>query len=87
MHALAYLVLFWAWMAVFRKSKTIKTGFILFLVLLFFGIVLEILQGNMTTYRTADWKDVIANATGLILGLISFRSLCTFLKYRVKDGA
>ena len=84
LHALAYLVLFWGWMAVFRKSKTLKTAFSLFLVLLFFGIIIELLQGNLTAYRTADWKDVVANTTGLVLGFISFRPIHSLLKSKNK---
>ena len=57
LHAFAYLVLFWSWMAVFRKTTSIKTAILLFLVLVSFGILLEILQGVLTDYRTADWRD------------------------------
>lgn len=72
LHAFAYMVLFWVWMAVFRKDRHIKTAILLFITLVAFGILLEFLQGTLTDYRTADWKDALANTTGLLLGWISF---------------
>jgi len=85
LHAFAYLVLFWSWMAVFRKTTSIKTAILLFLVLVSFGILLEILQGVLTDYRTADWRDGIANTTGLLLGFISFKPIHRILKNKIND--
>jgi glycopeptide antibiotics resistance protein len=33
-----------------------------------FGILLELLQG-MTTYRYAEWGDVLANVSGILIGI------------------
>ena len=84
LHAFAYLILFWSWMAVFRKKTSIKTAILLFLVLVSFGILLEYLQGVLTDYRTADWKDAIANSIGLLLGFISFKPIHGLIKNIIK---
>ena len=33
---------------------------------LFLGLLIEILQGTLTYYRVSDWKDAVANASGII---------------------
>ena len=75
LHVSAYIVLFWSWLLVFRKDSSLKTRLILFMVLFFFGIVLEWMQGELTSYRTADWKDIIANSMGLFLGFFTFNKI------------
>ncbi len=75
LHVSAYIVLFWSWMLVFRKDSSFKTRLILFMSLFFFGIVLEWIQGELTSYRTADWKDIVANSMGLFLGFFTFNKL------------
>lgn len=73
LHGFAYFMLMWSWLLVFRKDESIKLKFALWFILLVFGIILELFQGNMMQHRSADWKDVIANAAGLVLGLITFK--------------
>ena len=34
---------------------------------LFLGVLIEYLQGVLTDYRVSDWKDVIANTSGVFL--------------------
>lgn len=75
MHAFAYAVLFWSWMLVFRKNISFKTKTLLFVALFIFGIILELIQGEITNYRTADWKDIVANSTGLFFGFLTFKKL------------
>jgi glycopeptide antibiotics resistance protein len=43
------------------------------LTLILFGIILEVLQGALTDYRTADYKDALANTTGVLIGFFSFK--------------
>ncbi|MGB3773681.1 MAG: VanZ family protein [Leeuwenhoekiella sp.] len=38
---------------------------------LFFGMVIEILQSEFTTYRTGDFLDMLANSTGILLGVLA----------------
>lgn len=75
LHALAYFLLMWSWLIVFRKDRSFKSKLSIFMCLLVFGIILEFLQGEMLLHRTADWKDVMANITGLMLGLITFKHM------------
>lgn len=35
-----------------------------------YGIIIEVLQGVMTSYRTLDLWDVLANTTGVILAIL-----------------
>lgn len=75
LHALAYFLLMWSWLIVFRKDRSFKSKLSIFMCLLVFGIILEFLQGEMLLHRTADWKDVMANVIGLVLGLITFKRM------------
>jgi VanZ family protein len=34
-----------------------------------FGVLVELLQGTLTTTRLADWHDAVANVTGIALAL------------------
>ncbi len=47
---------------------------------LFFGMVIEILQYDLTTYRTGDYYDMIANSTGVLLSVICAIALRRKLK-------
>ena len=35
-----------------------------------YGILMELAQGFLTTYRSMDWKDAIANTTGIVFAVI-----------------
>lgn len=52
-----------------RISKTKILG-ISFLGLVVYGIIIEILQSSLTTYRSGELMDVIANSTGALLGTL-----------------
>ena len=65
-HMLAYGVLsMWAVM-IFRSRKQWLRSAIALLAL---GIAMEIAQGALTTYRTADPYDALADLGGILLGL------------------
>ena len=74
-HATAYFFfclfwftyLYWAGMRE-RKFKTVLTIAVGWS--LFFGMVIEILQGELTTYRTGDFLDMVANTTGVVLAVL-----------------
>ena len=53
-----------------KKSKRIKYLKILALSLIFFGIVIEVIQEEMTVNRAGDVFDALANSLGVILGII-----------------
>jgi VanZ family protein len=68
-HCFAYFVLSISWLIVFYKKK--KKRFIVVCCILL-GVIIEILQNTLTSYRTGDFYDVIANAIGVLLGLFVF---------------
>ena len=37
-----------------------------------FGIIIEILQGVITSYRTASYLDIVANTIGVLLAVVIF---------------
>lgn len=42
---------------------------------LFYGMVIEILQLELTTYRTGDFLDMLANSTGILLAALAIHFL------------
>ena len=75
-HLIAYLILSLSWFYAaknFAKRKYKKL--IIILSLISYGIVLEVLQGTLTTYRQADFYDFIANSAGVILATILFEKI------------
>ena len=71
-HCFAYFVLSISWLLVFYKKKK-KLLVIICCILL--GVIIEILQNRLTSYRTGDYYDVIANSFGVLLGLLVFNKL------------
>ncbi|MBJ2173742.1 VanZ family protein [Aureibaculum sp. A20] len=70
-HFIAYFTLGVSWLYAFRSR--FKRWLHIVALLIIFGMVLEVLQGTLTTYRTADWHDEVANASGVILAyLVSY---------------
>ncbi len=62
-HILLFLSLFLVWNKAFPTKKAA-----VFLLLFFYGMVLEILQTTLPVNRSFDWYDIIADAVGLITG-------------------
>jgi VanZ family protein len=69
-HAVTYMILSFLWYLTFyynfNKSKS-KALIYAMLVSITFGIIIEILQGTVTAYRSADINDVIANTIGVLI--------------------
>ena len=42
------------------------------IALVIYGIIIELLQGSATNYRTPDMWDVLANSIGVVLGSTAF---------------
>ena len=43
--------------------------------LMAYGIIIEVLQGSLTTYRSAELTDILANSTGAFLGILLMRAM------------
>ena len=79
-HLLAYFTLCFSWLYAFKNNTFlgIKKHTIITLVILY-GIIIEVLQGVLTTYRQADIYDVLANTTGVFLAVFLFQKVSRFL--------
>ncbi|MCB0448606.1 MAG: VanZ family protein [Confluentibacter sp.] len=72
-HLLAYLLLTFLWVNTFFLLVKTKKDIVLPYIALFcvvFGIVIEVLQGTITAYRSADVFDVVANTAGVLLAVL-----------------
>ena len=72
-HFIAYFFLMFSWSYAFLKNKKFQKN-IKYLILgcLIFGIVIEILQGTITSYRTTSYLDILANSVGIGLAVLIF---------------
>lgn len=91
MHAGAYLVLGFIWMFYFLLLKPDdfpkKKAFLTISILVIaFGMLIEVLQGTLTEYRQPDWGDVLANSIGVLIAFffsIYFQQLLIRLKHKI----
>ena len=75
-HAIAYFVLAVTWLLSFPVSKEKSTvKYTIAFGCVFYGIVIEVLQTTLTTYRTASFLDVVANSVGVFMALLVFKSI------------
>jgi VanZ family protein len=75
-HAISYFILALSWFFATQndfKKKNFKV--LLILLLISFGIIIEALQGGLTTYRQADFYDILANSIGVLVAAIFFKKL------------
>ena len=56
----------------FKKEKFQKHLKYIILACFIFGIIIEILQGVITSYRTASYLDILANTIGVLLAVVIF---------------
>lgn len=72
-HFIAYFLLMLSWLyAFFKKDKFQQNVKYIILGCLIFGIIIEIFQGTITSYRTASYLDIIANTLGILLAVVVF---------------
>jgi VanZ family protein len=69
-HSLAYFVLASCWLFTYYKKPAKKYTIVISCIV--FGIIIEVLQMNLTSYRTGDLWDVLANTFGVLLALLVF---------------
>ena len=76
LHFIAYFGLSTIWYFALRNRVQKKVfNFFVPLGLIFYGIILELLQSGITTYRTGDIYDALANTAGVIVGLVLFKRI------------
>jgi VanZ family protein len=70
---------------IFENRKTIKGNVQLFLVAMIplgFGIIMEILQALFTVTRTGSFYDVMANLSGIVASLL----IWLYIKPKIKES-
>ncbi len=76
LHFIAYFGLSTLWYFALRDRIQKKVfNFFVSLALILYGIILEVLQSGLTTYRTGDLYDALANTTGVLVGLVLFKRI------------
>ncbi len=74
-HCIVYFVLTLVWFCFFffseKLNKNLKQSLaIASVVAILYGILMEVLQAMLTTYRSSDWYDIAANTTGTIFAIM-----------------
>lgn len=81
LHILAYFTLSSIWFLALQKQMgNLYIKLALILSLIAYGIILEALQNGITSYRTGDILDVIANTIGILLALLFSRRFISWFK-------
>jgi VanZ family protein len=81
LHILAYFTLSTVWFfALQKKMSNLYSRIALILSLVIYGIILEVLQGGLTNYRTGDFYDAIANTVGVLLAVLVINRLISLFK-------
>ncbi|RZS98860.1 VanZ family protein [Aquimarina brevivitae] len=75
LHFVAYAILALVWFFCAFFSTKIKYTYTKILALVaifcaFYGVLMEVAQGFLTTYRTMDYKDALANTSGIVFVVI-----------------
>lgn len=65
-HSIAYAVLSLWFAGLYHRSRYLVIGIGLFIM----GVGIEVAQGAMHVGRQADYRDVIANTSGIVIGLV-----------------
>ncbi len=69
-HFGAYALFTVTWFNFFRLSSTKYKILFSASIAFSYGIIVEILQGTFTTYRTEDAADVLANSLGVLFAIV-----------------
>lgn len=72
-HGVAYffLTIFWLYTILKDEGFYAKIKYVI-LGCLIYGIIIEVLQTAITSYRTASYLDILANSTGIVLAVLAF---------------
>ena len=77
LHLSAYIVLTVLWSKYLTvlnpKTKTSKVLIIVLLFLTVYGIIIEVLQSQLTVTRMSEFNDIVANFSGIVIGILIFK--------------
>jgi len=79
-HFIAYFTLSFSWLLAFYRKVRLK--YVIIILCILYGILIEVLQNKLTDYRTGDYQDIIANTIGIFIALIFFNLI--FKKIGIK---
>ena len=88
LHGVAYfiLTLLWLFYYLMKKSEIRNYKWEFFNIsalVIVFGMLIEVLQGALTSYRQPDWADILANSIGVLISFLFCVVFLNFLK-RIK---
>ena len=87
LHLSAYIVLTVLWSSYFVslniKFSRNKVLIIVAVFLTIYGIIIEVLQSKLTTTRVSEFKDILANLFGILIGIII---IINFKKFKLKSN-
>ena len=69
-HVFAYTILVLLWYFTLYGLKTAKPILIAVCFSIIYGIIIEVLQGQLTTVRNFDILDILANCIGIAIGTL-----------------
>ena len=93
MHLGAYFGLGFLWFVyyIFKKPEEQYKNqhfFNIALLIIVFGMLIEVLQGALTAYRDPDWADILANSIGVLIALgicLGFLKFFMRLKHQINS--
>ena len=89
LHGVAYFILALLWLFYYLMKKSgisdYKWGFFnISALVIVFGMLIDVLQGALTSYRQPDWADILANSIGVLIAFLFCVVFLNFLK-RIKQ--
>lgn len=89
MHGVAYFILTLSWLFYYLMKKLENNDykwkfFNISVLVIVFGMLIEVLQGTLTSYRQPDWADILANSIGVLVAFLFCILFLNFLK-RIKQ--
>ena len=89
LHGVAYFILTFLWIFYYMMKKSgirnYKWEFFnISGLVIVFGMLIEVLQGALTSYRQPDWADILANSIGVLIAFLFCVVFLNFLK-RIKQ--
>lgn len=66
-HLLAYAVLSFLWYTAFKNNNIRPEITLAFIASVIYGIIIEVLQGQLTASRDASFTDIVANTVGVAI--------------------
>jgi VanZ family protein len=89
LHTAAYFILTLLWLFYYLMKKAEFRNykwefFNISALVIVFGMLIEVLQGVLTSYRQPDWVDILANSIGALIAFLFCVVFLNFLK-RIKQ--